>query len=81
MKFEGKQLDNWVFYLNRLDETTLAVVCCGYLETSMALDPKMIEFGQSTQLLGKHSQVKNDTKAFYQIKLQDFENNEWMPRS
>ncbi|OAD00108.1 hypothetical protein MUCCIDRAFT_83525 [Mucor lusitanicus CBS 277.49] len=57
MKFEGKQLDNWVFYLNRLDETTLAVVCCGYLETSMALDPKMIEFGQSTQLLETNTQT------------------------
>ncbi|KAL9539222.1 hypothetical protein MBANPS3_010389 [Mucor bainieri] len=81
MKFEGAQLDNWVFYLDRLDDTTLAVVCCGYIETSMALDSKMTEFSRSTQLLGKPSQVKNDTNAFHQIKLQDIEKNEWMPRS
>lgn len=81
MKFQGEQLDNWVFYLDRLDDTTLAVVCCGYIETSTALDSKMIAFSQSTQLLGRPSQAKNDAKVFHQIKLQDIENNEWMPRS
>lgn len=81
MKFEGQQLDNWVFYLDRLDDTTLAVVCCGFIETSQALDSGIIEFSRLTQLLGKRSQMKKDTDIFHQIKLQDIENNKWMPRS
>lgn len=81
MKFEGQQLNNWVFYLDRLDDATLAVVCCGFIETSQALDPGIIEFSRLTQLLGKRSQMKNDTNIFHQIKLQDIENNKWMPRS
>lgn len=81
MKFDGKQLDNWAFYLGRLDSITLAVICCGFIEMSTKLDSKMIEFSQSTQLLGKPLQHNNNTNIFHQIRFEDIENNKRMPRN
>lgn len=80
MKFDGKQLDNWAFYLGRLDSITLAVICCGFIETSTQLDSKMMEFSQLTQLLGKPL-GNNNTNIFHQIRFKDIENNKWMPRN
>ncbi|CEP12113.1 hypothetical protein [Parasitella parasitica] len=52
MKLDGKRLDNWAFHMCRLDSVTLAIVCFGFIEISSKLDQPLIEFSQSTQLLG-----------------------------
>ncbi|KAI8646523.1 4'-phosphopantetheinyl transferase superfamily [Parasitella parasitica] len=81
MKLDGKLLDNWAYYMCRLDSITLAVICFGFIEMSSKLDQSLVEFSQSTQLLGKPLQVNNNNSSiFHQIRFEDIENNKWMPR-
>ncbi|KAG2198576.1 hypothetical protein INT46_000719 [Mucor plumbeus] len=75
MKFDGKQLDNWAFYLGRLDSITLAVICCGFIETSTQLDSKMMEFSQLTQLLDQGS-LSTSTSPANQITNQQINSNQ-----